>query len=46
MGPEFLIYYKYSAILNISFVTMMFGFGIPLLFPIAAFSFLIMFVFE
>lgn len=37
-GPVFFIHYKYSAILNIVFVTMMYGMGIPVLFPIAALS--------
>jgi len=37
-GPIFFIHYKYSAILNIVFVTMMYGMGIPVLFPIAALS--------
>jgi hypothetical protein len=45
-GSVFMIHYKYSAVLNISFVTMMFGFGIPLLFPIAMLSFLLMFSLE
>lgn len=34
-GPVYLIHYKYSAILNITFVTMMYGLGLPVLFPIA-----------
>jgi hypothetical protein len=37
-GPTFFIHYKYSSILNITFVTMMYGLGLPVLFPIAAFS--------
>jgi len=37
-GPIFFIHYKYSTILNITFVTMMYGVGLPLLFPIAAIS--------
>ena len=37
-GPIFFIHYKYSSILNITFVTMMYGLGIPVLFPIAAVS--------
>lgn len=37
-GPVFFIHYKYSSILNITFVTMMYGVGLPVLFPIAAIS--------
>ena len=33
-GPEFMIHYKHSFILNSIFVTMFFGPGIPILFPI------------
>jgi len=35
-GPNFFIHYKYSSILNITFVTMMYGIGLPILFPFAA----------
>jgi len=45
-GPVFFIHYKYSAILNIAFVTMMYGMGLPILFPIAAFSFLTLYCME
>lgn len=34
-GPHYQIHYKYSAILNVIFVTMTFGVGIPILFPCA-----------
>lgn len=34
-GPVFFIHYKYSSILNITFVTFMYGLGLPVLFPIA-----------
>lgn len=37
-GPVFFIHYKYSSILNITFVTMMYGMGLPVLFPIATLS--------
>lgn len=36
-GPEYQIHYKYSSILNVVFVTMTFGVGIPILFPCALF---------
>ncbi len=40
-GPNFMLHFKYSEILNICFVTFMFGFGLPILFPIAALNFTI-----
>lgn len=46
MGPQYLIHYKYSSVLNICFVTFMYGYGIPMLFPIAAVSFLTLYVVE
>jgi hypothetical protein len=45
-GPIFFIHYKYSSIMNIVFVTMMYGMGLPILFPIAAFSFLTLYCME
>lgn len=45
-GPTFFIHYKYSSILNITFVTMMYGLGLPVLFPIAAISFLGLYLVE
>jgi len=45
-GPVFFIHYKYSAILNIVFVTMMYGMGIPVLFPIAALSLFVLYCVE
>ncbi len=45
-GPTFFIHYKYSSILNITFVTMMYGLGLPILFPIAAISLLVLYVME
>ena len=38
-GGEYVIHFKYSGLLNIVFITMMYGVGMPLLFPIAAFNF-------
>jgi len=38
-GPEYVIHFKYSGILNIMYITMMYGLGMPLLFPVAAFNF-------
>ena len=45
-GPTFFIHYKYSFILNITFVTFMYGMGLPILFPIAAMSFLMLYCME
>jgi hypothetical protein len=45
-GPTFFIHYKYSSILIISFVTMMYGIGIPILFPVAAASILVLYSME
>ena len=45
-GPVFFIHYKYSSILNITFVTMMYGVGIPVLFPIAALSMAVLYAVE
>ena len=38
MGPVFMLHYKYSFILNICFVTFIFGPAMPLLFPMAFFA--------
>lgn len=40
MGGTYLIHYKQSDSLNITYVTMMYGLGMPILFPLAAFNFL------
>jgi len=40
MGGKFLASFKYSNVLNIVYVTMMYGVGMPLLFPLAALTFL------
>lgn len=45
-GPAYLMHYKYSALLNIIFVTMMYGFGIPILFPIAVLAILVLYLVE
>jgi len=38
---EYSIHFRYSDILKTTYITLMYGIGIPLLFPLAAFSFLI-----
>ena len=40
------MHFKYSALLNIIFVTMTYGYGIPILFPIAAFGILVLYFVE
>jgi hypothetical protein len=45
-GPDFYMHYKYSAMLNTSFVTMMYGGGLPVLFPIAAAQFTVFYMIE
>ena len=45
-GPVYYMYFKYSTVQNIVFVTFMFGFGMPILFPVAAFSFLVLYLCE
>ena len=45
-GPTFFIHYKYSAILNITFVTFLYGVGLPILFPIAAASLFVLYIVE
>lgn len=38
-GADYLVHFKYAGVLNIIYITMMYGIGMPLLFPIAAFNF-------
>lgn len=40
------MHFKYAALLNIVFVTMMYGFGIPILFPIGALAIIILYLVE
>ena len=42
-GPEHSIHYGFSSLLVIIFVTFLFGFGIPVLFPIAFLSIFILY---
>ena len=37
-GVDYMIHFKYSDALNVTFLTMMYGIGIPIIFPIAAFT--------
>jgi len=45
-GPIYFMHYKYSSILTIAYITFMYGFGMPVLFPIAMLSFLVLYVVE
>jgi hypothetical protein len=45
-GPIYYMHYKYSSIMTISFITFIYGFGMPILFPIAAVSFLVLYMVE
>lgn len=45
-GNEYVIHFKQSGILNIVYMTMMYGVGMPILFPVAAFNFMNQFLCE
>lgn len=45
-GPEYLVHFRYSMIMNIAFITMMYGPSLPLLFPIALVSYLLIYTLE
>jgi len=45
-GPEYLIHFKYSILLNICFVVLMYGMGIPFLFFVASLAYFILFSVE
>jgi len=45
-GPLYLMHFKYAGFLNIVFVSMTYGFGIPILFPIAAAAIFVLYVVE
>lgn len=45
-GGEYIIHIKQSAVLLVVFVSLMYGVGMPLLFPVAAFNFLNQYVTE
>lgn len=40
------MHYKYSSIMTITYITFFFGFGMPILFPIACGSFIVLYVVE
>ena len=41
-----MMHFKYSALLNVIFVTMTFGYGMPILFPVAAVAILVLYFVE
>ena len=45
-GPVYMMHFKYSGLMNIIFVTMTYGFGIPILFPIAVVAILVLYLVE
>lgn len=45
-GDPYIVHYKYSMIFNIVFVTMLFGMGIPSLFPIAVIALVVFWMLE
>jgi len=45
-GPPHSMNYKYALILSTIFITFMFGLALPLLYPIAAFTFLNLYIME
>ena len=45
-GPAYMMHFKYSTIMNNVFVALMFGPGVPLLYPVCIFSLFILYVVE
>jgi hypothetical protein len=45
-GADYLVHFKYAGILNIIYITMMYGVGMPILFFIATINFLNQYVCE
>ena len=45
-GPEYMMHFKYAAMLNMVFVTFMYGLAVPLLFPIACLFFVVSYIVE
>ena len=45
-GPEYTIHFRYSTIMNTTFVCLMYGTALPILFPIALFSFFMLYTVE
>jgi len=45
-GPVYFMHFKYSSILTTVYITFLYGFGMPILFPIALVSFLVLYIVE
>lgn len=45
-GPVYYMHYKYSSIMTNTFITFMYGFGMPILFPLACGSFIVLYIVE
>jgi hypothetical protein len=45
-GPEFMIHYRYSTILNSTFVCLTYGTALPILYPITLLSLCVLYVAE
>lgn len=45
-GPVYYMHYKYSSIMTNTFITFMYGFGMPILFPLACVSFIVLYTVE
>ena len=45
-GPVYFMHFKYSSILTIVYITFLYGFGMPVLFPIAVCSFCVLYLVE
>ena len=45
-GPVYYMHYKWSTIMTNTFITFMYGFGMPILFPLAMGSFIILYIVE
>lgn len=45
-GPQFFIHYKYSSMMNITFISMVFGPSMPILFPVASASLFVLYFLE
>lgn len=45
-GPPFPIHFKYSLMMNITFVTFMYGSGMPILFSIALATYVLTYILE
>ena len=45
-GPIYMMHFKYSALMNVVFVTFTYGFGIPMLFPIGSLALFVLYLVE